>query len=319
MKKLLLILCILFSVVACKKESKLQGDIAKIDVDFFVERFEKAFDDAKPEDLPKLKEAFPFFFPERFNDSIWIEQMNDSLQKELRYEVLKTFAEFKDVEQDIEQLFQHLKYYDRFFKEPRVVTLTNDVRYREKVFVTDTIVLIALDNYLGKDHKFYGNIAGFLSQNFNRERIVVDLAEEYAKRYAYQATKRTLLDEMIYFGKLHYFKDAVVPFKSDAEKIGYTEEQLAWSEANENEVWSYFVERELLFSTDSKLPSRFINPAPFSKFYLEIDNESPGRLGQYIGWQIVRKYMEDNDVELMDMMQKEAKEIFDNTKYKPRR
>ena len=49
----------------------------------------------------------------------------------------------------LKQLFQHLKYYDRFFKEPRVVTLTNDVRYREKVFVTDTIVLVALDNYLG--------------------------------------------------------------------------------------------------------------------------------------------------------------------------
>ena len=124
---------------------------------------------------------------------------------------------------------------------------------------------------------------------------------------------------MIYYGKLHYFKDVMVPFKSDAQKIGYTQDQLDWAESNEGQIWRYFVERELLFSTDSSLPSRFINPSPFSKFYLELDNESPGRLGQYIGWQIVRKYIKDNDVSLMDMMQTEAKQIFDNTKYKPRK
>lgn len=319
MKKLLLIFLILFGVIACKNESKLQDDIAKIDVDIMVERFEKAFDEANPEDLPKLKGAFPFFFPKRFNDSIWIDKMNDTLQIELRSEVLKTFEDFKDVESDIEQLFQHLKYYDQFFSEPRIVTLTNDIKYREKVFVTDTITIIALDNYLGREHKFYINIAEYLAKNFDREQIVVDLAEEYAKKYTFQTPSRTLLDEMIYFGKLLYFKDAVIPNKTDAQKIGYTQEELTWAEANESEIWSYFIEHELLFSTDSKLPSRFINPAPFTKFYLEIDNESPGRLGQYIGWQIVRKYMKDNDVSLMEMLQKEPQEIFDNTKYKPRR
>ena len=82
----------------------------------------------------------------------------------------------------------------------------------------------------------------------------------------------------------------------------------------------YFVEKELLYSTDSKLPSRFINPAPFSKFYLEdIDSESPGRLGRYIGWQIVRAYMEHNDVPLKDMLMTSPEEIFNNSKFKPRK
>ena len=310
---------LLITLLSCKNESGLEKEIAAIETDFIVERFEMAFDKASAEDLPKLKIAFPFFFPKQFQDSIWIEKMQDTLQKELRKEVRQNFDDFGSVRADIEQLFQHLKYYDRFFKEPRVVTLTNDVRYREKVFVSDTIVLIALDNYLGADHKFYSNISDYLTQNCEREQIVVDLAEEYAKKYAYQTSRKTLLEEMIYYGKLHYFKDVMVPFKSDAQKIGYTQDQLDWAESNEGQIWRYFVERELLFSTDSSLPSRFINPSPFSKFYLELDNESPGRLGQYIGWQIVRKYIKDNDVSLMDMMQTEAKQIFDNTKYKPRK
>ena len=73
----------------------------------------------------------------------------------------------------------------------------------------------------------------------------------------------------------------------------------------------------MLFSTDNSLPNRFIALAPFSKFYLELDSESPGRLGQYIGWQIVRAYMKNNKVSLMDMMQKDAEEIFNNSNFKP--
>jgi uncharacterized protein YjaZ len=79
------------------------------------------------------------------------------------------------------------------------------------------------------------------------------------------------------------------------------------------------VDEKLLYDSDPKLPGRFINPAPFSKFYLEIDNESPGQIGMWIGWQIVRSYMKNNDVSLQQLLQTDAKEIFDNSKYKPKK
>jgi len=129
-----------------------------------------------------------------------------------------------------------------------------------------------------------------------------------------------LLDEMIYFGKILYFKDKVIPFISENERISYTEEQLNWAKHNESSIWSYFVERELLFSTQAKLPSRFINPAPFSKFYLEaIDGESPGKIGQYIGWQIVKAYMEHNDTSLKALLIMDAEDIFNKSKFKPKK
>jgi len=112
----------------------------------------------------------------------------------------------------------------------------------------------------------------------------------------------------------------MIPNKTDAQKIGYTQDQLDWAKANESYIWRYFVERELLYSTDSDLPSRFINPAPFSKFYLvEIDNESPGKIGQYMGWQIVRAYMENNDVILKQLLTASTEDIFNNSKFKPRK
>lgn len=318
-KKLFLYVSILALVVACNKDSKIEQDIAKIDMDFKVERFDEQFAKAQPSDLPKLKIKYPFLFSKHVSDSVWIHNMKDTLQQQLLQEVELKFSNFVPYTENIKSLFQHLKYYDKTFSVPRVITLTNFVDYRNKTIVTDTIVLIALDNYLGKDHEFYSEIPKYLAQNMEPNQMVSDLATDYAQKYIYQSQNKTLLDDMILYGKLLYFKDKMIPFESDATKIGYTQEQLDWAISNESYIWRYFIEKELLYSTDNKLPSRFINPAPFTKFYLELDSESPGRLGQYMGWQIVRSYMEHNTVDLFDMLQKDANEIFTNSKFKPRK
>ncbi len=319
MKRLLLLLIIFISFYTCKRENKIDSEVANIDIDFTVERFDRIFAESSPKDLPKLKQAYPFLFSDRYPDSLWVNRMTDTLQQQLYAETNKVFQDFKDEKQDITQLFKHLKYFFPEFKTPRVITVTSNVDYRNKSIVTDSIVLISLDTYLGENHKFYDGIQQYLTQNFIASQITPDLATEYAKKYSYQVDKKTLLDEMIYFGKLLYFKDEVLPLKTDAEKIGYTQEQLDWAIVNESEIWRHFIEKELLYGTDSKLPGRFINPAPFSKFYLELDNESPGRIGQYIGWQIVRAYMKNNDVPLSKMLIANADYIFKNSKFKPRK
>lgn len=317
MKKVYYILFLLIIAYSCKEEDKIESEISKIDINLVVERFDRVFSQAQPKDLVQLKKTFPFLFSKHVPDSIFISKMSDTLQIELRNEVNNKFNNFSTIEDEITQLFQHLKYYDITFFEPRIVTLTNDVKYRDKVIVTDTIVLIPLDNYLGEEHEYYANIPKYIRQNMNPSQIVSNLATDYSKRYAFQSQKKTLLDDMIYFGKQLYFKDKMIPFKSDEEKIGYTKSQLEFAKVNEEEIWTNFIENEYLFSTDSSLPGRFIADAPFSKFYLQLDRDSPGRLGQYIGWQIVRAYMNNNEVSFLDMMKKDAAEIFNQSNYKP--
>lgn len=319
MKRIGVFVIVLLLFLACQDENQVESDIAKIDVDFNVERVDLAFATASVESLPKLKETFPFIFSPHTPDSLWVQQMNDTLQKQLWAEVKNKFSDFEIVHNELRSLFQHLKYYDPTFSEPRVITVTSFVDYRNNMFVSDTIAVIALDTYLGADHDFYADIPRYISQNMNPSNIATDMADKYAERYIFQSQRKSLLDEMVYFGKKLYFKDIMIPFKTDAEKIEYTQEQFDWAAANEEQIWSYFIEREMLYSSDSSLPGRFIADAPFSKFYLELDNESPGRLGQYIGWQIVRAYMKNNDVPLFDMLEKDADEIFTNSKFKPRK
>ena len=320
MKNLFFFLVFTMLFFSCKKENKLENTIAKINTKVEAERFDLLFAKITNKTLPDLKKAYPFMFSEKYVDSFWIDKVSDTLQRHLFNEVEKTFVNFDNTQHDIESLFNHLKYYFSEFNPPRVITTTSDVDYRNRVIVTDTIVVIGLDNFLGSNHEFYDNIPKYIREDLKKEQIVVDLAGAYAEKYIYQTQSKTFLDEMIYFGKQLYFKDVMIPFKSEASRIGYTQEQLNWAMANENDVWRYFVEHELLFSTDTKLSGRFITPAPFSKFYLEeIDGESPGRLGQYIGWQIVKAFMEHNEVSLKDMLITDAEEIFNNSKFKPRK
>jgi len=313
---IIVIICLTFS---CTTESKIEKEIAKVDIDINIERFDRLFAQITPNTLSQLKADYPFMFSKNYNDSIWIARINDTLQRQLNTEVNKAFPDSELFEGEILSLFQHLKFYYKTFRTPRIITVTSDVDYRNKTIVTDSIVLIALDTYLGTDHEFYGGMFAYLKQNFRPSQIVSDMASQYAEQYIFQSRRKTFLDEMIYNGKKLYFKDIMIPFKSDAERMGYSESELDWALANESNIWRYFVESELLFNSSPKLVEKFINPAPFSKFNLELDSESPGRLGQYIGWQIVRSYMRNNDVTLQQMLQTNAEDLFNNSRFKPRK
>jgi len=298
----------------------LEQEISKVDVSLTIERFDRLFAATNSSNLQSLKEDFPFMFPKRYHDSVWIAKTNDTLQQELNTQVTIVHGNLIETQEEIFDLFQHLKYYYKEFREPRLITfVSGEVDYRNKTIVTDSIVLVALDTYLGANNQLYDGIYDYIKQNLTPSQIVPDLAEQYAKRRIFQSRRKSLLDEMIYSGKILYFKEVMLPGIPDEEKMGYSKDDLEWAQVNESNIWSHFVENELLFSTDVKLAARFINPAPFSKFNLDLDAESPGRLGQYIGWQIVRAYIKNNNVSIHDVLGLDADEIFNNSRFKPRK
>mgnify|MGYP006151864885 FL=1 len=304
---------------SCQNSSKAEKEISAIEIDLTIERFDQLFASSSPSDLPVLKQSYPFLFSKKFSDSVWIRRMKDPIQALLATAVDSVFDDFKKTESEIHLFYQHLKYYNKPLKIPRIITVLSDVDYRNKIAVTDTIVLIALDTYLGENHEFYASFYDYTKQNLNSNQIVPDLATSYAEQFIYQPNRTTFLDEMIYFGKQLYLKDLWIPFKTDFEKIGYSVSEYEWSQENEFYIWQYFVENELLYQTDRKLLGRFIVAAPFSRFNLELDRESPGRLGQYIGWQIVKSYMKKNPTSVLEMLQIDPQEIFNNAKFKPKK
>lgn len=313
----LMLLAVFFT--SCKNEVKIPDEISEIPVSLNVKRFDRQFAQADSASLPALIEEFPYLFPGDYPQAFWQEKLQDTIQLELNSEVEKAFPDFEEEIAALDDLFKHIKYYYPKTSLPEVVTVTSDVSFRRPVILTDSLLIIGLDNYLGPEHHFYTGIQRYYAQNFRKEQIDVDVADAFVTKWVKREGNRRFLDEMIYHGKRLFMMEQLLTLKDKNEIIDYTREQYEWALANENDIWTYFVENKLLFDTDSKLLSRFINPAPFSKFYLEFDNDSPPRLGLYIGWQIVKSYMARNNIPLQMLPAKSADEIFKEANYKPRR
>lgn len=315
--KFIILFCVFYS---CGKENEIEKKIAKIPVELEIERFDELFAGLTQENLPDLKKEYPFLFSEKYADSIWLNRTKDTVQLEVNKELSAKFSDLSKEKEELYSLFQHLKYYFPEIKDPRIITIASDVDYRNKIVVSKGLLIISLDTYLGKDHHFYEAIQKYLKQNFERDQIVPDVASAYAKNLVGPIRDRSFLGNLISFGKELYLKDLLLPKADAARKMGYTEEQYEWVMANEEQIWRYFIDKQLLYSTDSELMPRFLYPAPFSKFYLEeIDKEAPDRVGQFIGWRIVTSYMQNNNVSLRQLLLADAETIFNTSKYKPAR
>ncbi len=318
MKIYLLLLVICFFLLSCEKKNKVEKAVEEIPVEIKVDRFDKAFFETKPEDLNQLKQKYPYFFPAGTDDAIWIEKMQHPQWRELYGEVQKKYSDFDSVKEEIEVLFKHVKFYFPKTKTPKVITLISEMDYNSKVIYADSLVIIPLELYLGKNHKFY-QFPEYIKQNFEQNQIVPDVASSFIQTKMIPDADKTFLSQMIYLGKALYLKELLLPEYTDAARMGYTLEQMTWCSENEGYIWRYFIDKEMLYSVDAKLVPRFLSPAPFSKFYLEIDNDSPGQVGAWIGWQIVRSYMKNNDISINELLNKNAKEIFEQSKYKPKK
>ena len=321
MKKYILFLSISIFIISCseKNKDKNKDKIQEIPVEIMVDRFDQAFFETPIQNLPKLKNKYPVFFPADVPDSVWTNKMQNPQWKELYSEVQKKYPDFNTQKTEIEDLFRHIKYYYPKTQTPKVITLIYDMDVEYKTVYADSLVLISLEMYLGKNHKFY-EFPEYQKQTFGPSQILPDIVQDFSFNKIKPPTQKDLLSLMIYAGKQLYFKDALLPEYSDEDKIGYTKTQLDWAIAHQADTWRFFIDQNLLYNTDSKLSQRFIAPAPFTKFGLVSDSETPGKMGAWLGWQIVRTFMDNNkDVPLQKMLAMDATEIFQKSKYKPKK
>ncbi|GFD81274.1 gliding motility lipoprotein GldB [Tenacibaculum mesophilum] len=320
MRKILALVALVFISFSCKNEesNKLDVDVSNISVNVNLERFDVDFYTTKTNELTKTKEKYPMLFPPQ-PDSVWINKINNKDEQELFTETQKVFSDVEEEKEQLISLFKHVKYYNPRFVSPKVITMLTNIDYNNRIVYTDSLLLVSLDAYLGEKHEFYNDYPAYVKQNNTKKHIVVDVAKAIVGKQMLPSMARSFIDKMIYRGKKMYLLDAYLPNVADAVKIGYSQKKLEWAESNEEQIWMYFIEKDLLYSTSKDVDKRFLDLAPFSKFYMEEDSQSPGRIGEWIGWQIVRSYMQKNDVSLHQLLQTSEEEIFKNSRYKPKR
>lgn len=319
MRNALILALFLSALIACETTPEKMVDTSKIEVSVKLDRFEQKYYNADAESLSNLKNEYPYLFPSQTPDSIWLNKIQDPDELYLLAKVDSVYPDFEAETEEIEQLFKNIKYYYPEFQEPKVLSLITKVDYESRVIYADTLMLFAIDMYLGAEDDVYQDFPNYLSRNFKKERLTVDFAEAISGSIFRKQNKRQFIEVIVQEGKLLYLLELFNAWKEDHLIIGYAAEDIAWARANEEEIWKYFIEQKLLYQNDPDLRNRFVNSAPFSKFYLDIDKESPGKIGSWIGWQIVRSYMENNNVPLHELLKKSEIELFENSKYKPKR
>ncbi len=320
MKKYFLIIVVTLFLNSCKDEVKPKVDVSSIPVQFKIERFDQLFYESKPEDLAKLKSEYPFLFPNKIEDSVWTNKLKTPILKELYQETQLKYKNLDTLENEIEEVLKYTKYYFPETKTPRVITVISEVDLDAKAIFNQDYLFLSLDCYLGEKHRYYEGFPAYKRIELNKNQILPDIVSSFTYGKIATPKDRNLLSLMIYKGKELYVKDIIIPKVANHVKIAYTAEKYKWCEENESQMWSFFIENQLLYDANPKTEQRFMSEAPFSKFYLEIDNESPGRIGHWIGWQIVKSYMKNYpETSIKDLLKMDAKELLEKSKYKPKK
>ena len=311
----------------------LDVNISKISINIDIERFDKDLEKLKgktnPELVAELQKKYGLFF-KAFNSEVigiggieyqaYLVYLNTFLSD---YAVMEASKSINDVfksdnwlNDELSLAFRYFKYHFPDYEVPRIITFNGG--FNQSIVTGTGFIAIGLDKYLGKDNPLYEMLAipEFAKVEMIPGRIPFDVMRAYAlMEFPYNDSVDNLIYKMIYNGRLLYFLDACFPNRSDMEKIVYNEHQILYCQTFEKDMWTYLVSKKLLFSTDFLLIRKFTENAPFTS---DFGNDSPPRTGNWIGWQIVRSYMKNNDISLEELMyETNYQKLLNNSQYNP--
>lgn len=329
---------ILLNSCSCDREKKdYMRDIASNDMDSLknivvkIDRYEKDLfsipEDSLKQGLVKMQDKYSFFYDaDQLNDSMNLivmqQYLKDPTIKSLYAEVMKQFSDISSLEMELTKMFRKVKYYLPDWEVPKVFTYVSGGDMQFPVKYADNTLVIALDMFLGEDFPIYAmwGVPDYVSNRMSNDYLIIACAHEIARAYieSMAVDPKTMLDYMVYNGKLLYFTDLVVENREDSVKIGYSAPQYFWAEKNQGNVWGFFIEHNLLYTTEFRDINKFIGEAPFTSAFSR--NSAP-RVGCFVGWQIVRAYMSRNkDIDVETVLKNtNSQEILNKSAYKPKK
>lgn len=326
-----------FLVLSCNQGKKV--DLSHIKVNLSIQRFDQELSKIKSNELadklPQLKIKYGAFYDDYFQKILNVGTTQDTQYYKLVRQVLagkpfqdlqleadSVYRNFDWLNPKLEDAFRQIKHEFPKWHEPMLVTYISGFQVQTPIGAG--YVGIGLDMFLGSKSKFYPalveTVPRYISRRFTPENIVPRVVEVISREELFPESDqdKSLLAKMIYNGKVLYLMKRILPDTPDSTLIGYSEKQIKWAHDFESDTWAFLLEQELLFDTDYFKIQKYLAEAPFTPG-LGNQNESAPKLGLFIGWQIVNKYMVENpELKLKDLLdERDEQKILRLARYRP--
>lgn len=335
-KGYLFIFFALLAIGGCRPDGRDVPDVSAIETDISIRRFEQdlfSLDTGRMEaGLAALEEAYPEFAPLFFEQLLGALPADTAFYKgfithpamRALYDTCQAvYVNMQNIEADFEEAFRFFQYY---FPEEPVPTVTTYVsEFSVAAFVYgDNGLAVGLDFFLG-DAFPYRKIdpnnpvfSEYLIRTFNRGHLVSKTVQALIDGLAGAPSGNRLLDMMVHNGKKLYALDLLLPYAPDSVKLEITSQQAEWLQDNELEMWAYFLKEELLYSSDWQSIRKLVDYSPHSP---GMPPEAPGRTANWVGWQIVKAYMEKHPETTLPQLfaLRDAQALLDESRYRPGR
>lgn len=319
--------------LATCSSNPLDIDVSDVELEMEFERFEEImFKASSPTEMTEINkdlivkggELYEFYVYEMlragsvYDDSIGTFLyyfVTDSAMKMTYQDINAEFGNFESEQGQIVDMFKHLKYHLPDSPMPNKL-ITYNSAFNYGVISTNSEIGVGLEMYLGELNRIIKELGFplYMKEKMTRNYLMIDIAHSWlATNVLGDKTGDSFLSQMIYYGKLRYMIDAMMPEEEDHLKVRYSADEYEWALASEDDIWLYIMDMNWVYSTDIKVLVRFFEEAP-STVGIE---DSPGRIGQFMGWQMVRQYMEKNeDVSILELLNETNESKFLKT-YKP--
>jgi hypothetical protein len=315
-----LFLCFaILSLSACKYDPlNVDASETKIDLNFvnMDSLLFRANDDQLLELHQRFKEEIPEIYEYQLGYCIGISDLNDtafvnSMRSFLADPYIKRVEErisdqFKDLSTHRNEIyfgFQHLKFHLPKVKIPESVVFMNSF-FASNAFSTERQVGVGLERYLGKETDVIMELPSasfyqWMKDGLDERYLSRDALCSWIMTHIVEDVSGNLAEQMIRWGKVIYLTEAAFPEKDKSILLRYSEDGMKWALDQERDIWDYLVREKLLFKIDERFKINMLNEGPFT---VGLPEKGPDRLGQFIGWRMVRKYMEIKRVSVEELI-----------------
>lgn len=338
MKKTASSLLLILILLGCGGKKK-GPDVSGIQVDINIERFDRSFfamDIDHPEAaLMKLQQQHPDFYTDFMQQILGVSgnptdtstlMVTEQFYRGYRpiYDSLRQqFNDLGWLRKELEEGFRHVKYYFPSYKTGKAILFLGPFD-APGVATAKAGLAIGMQQFGGAGFSIYQlpqmqeMFPLYISRRFAPQYITANCMKAVVQElFPDQAAGKPLVEQMIEKGKQWWLLDQLMPDAPDSVKTGYTQQQLDWCTENEGLIWSEIVRNEDLNSLNPTVIQTYIGEAPFTQGFPQ--EYSPGNIGQWLGLQIIRKYLSKNSsIRPEELMKTPARKILEEAKYKPK-